>query len=829
MSKILFIVESPGKIKKIQKILGSNYIVDASVGHVMDIPSNDMNIDVKNNFEPIYKIKPGYTKKVNTLKTLAKNAKFIILAMDEDREGEAIANGLIMALKLKKNTYHRVVFNEITKKAIMKGIENPRPLNYNLVYAQKARCVMDKYLGYSLSPLLWDAIMPKLSAGRVQSIIGRILVDKEKDINTFFENDRGSFFRTKGYFVVNKLNILDCILYDKLENNKTEYKGEVSKIEGETKIINFLKKCKKSKYTVTYIFDKISYRNPSPPFITSSLQQEASSKFGFSPKITMSIAQSLYEKGLITYMRTDSTMLADDAMKEIKKYIYDKFNKEYYREKQYKSKVKNAQEAHEAIRPTHIDKNEAGNTPQEKKLYSLIWKRTVASQMSSAKINNTFVQIDISKINDYYFESKFEEILFQGFLKIYNIDTPSDNTPSDNIDTPSDNIDTPSDNIDTPNNFKKINIKLGDKLLYDKIQTKQDYDKPPNRFTEASLIKYLEKNGIGRPSTYASMIDKVLQKKYAEKSNIKGVKKDSKILTLKYNKEIEEESKHILLGKENNKLKPTSLGIQVIDYLLERFESVMDYKFTANMEDKFDDISNGKKVWYKVLNKFNESFEPILLKEKEKNLVIKKDKKEGKWDDPNKRVLGIDKLTGLQVIATKGPHGPYVKLVGSTKSKSKSGCIEKPYTLKNINLEQALEILKYPYELGKYEKNKIVVKKGIHGLYLNWNKQNIPISNTINEKDLNEELACKLIRDKNKNVYQRLEGTNKEIYTILNGEFGPFVNIQKGKKKYNISLKLIVKDDLSTLNKLTVEEIEDIIKKNYNKPKYKSKYKATSS
>ena len=819
MSKILFIVESPGKIKKIQAILGSKYIVDASKGHVMDIPSDDMHIDIENNFEPYYKVKPGYSKRVSSLKNLASKAKFIILAMDEDREGEAIANGLIMALKLKKGTYHRVVFNEITKKAIMKGIDNPRPLDYNLVYAQKARCVLDKYIGYSLSPLLWDAVMPKLSAGRVQSIVGRILVDKEREIENFFEQGAGTFFRTNGYFVIGKSKMLECVLFSMSKDDKEKddgYKGQVSKIEGEPKIQKFLAKCKESDYIIAHIFDKISFRNPSPPFITSSLQQEASSKFGFGPKVTMKIAQSLYEKGFITYMRTDSTSLADDAMKDIKKYVQNKWGKDYYRGKQYKSKVKNAQEAHEAIRPTHIEDDSAGITPQEKKLYSLIWKRTVASQMSPAKINNTFVQVDISKIKNYYFEAKFEEILFQGFLKVYNIGNSDDGDDGDDDEN--------SANL----SFKKYKLKVGQKLDPDKIQSKQDYDRPPYRFTEASMIKHLEKNGIGRPSTYASMVDKVVQKNYAEKGNVPGIQKDSKVLTLQYGKgniKLKEEAKQIVLGKEKNKLIPTPLGIQVIGYLLDRFDKVMDYKFTAKMEDKFDDISNGKKTWYKVLNKFNEEFAPKLAKEQEVNNELKKSKKEGTWNDPNKRVLGTDDKTGWEVIATEGPKGAYVKLVGPTKGQSKTGSIQKPLTLKKINFEQAMEILKYPYELGKFEKKKILVKKGEWGLYLNWNKQNITVPDDILEKDLNEEKAADLIRSKNKNVFQKLEGSKKEIYTVLNGDYGPFVNVQKGNKKYNVSLKSLVKNDMSNLQDVTVEQIEEVIKKSYDKPKYKSKYK----
>lgn len=814
-NKILFIVESPGKIKKIQTILGNEYIVDASKGHVMDIPSDKMNIDIENNFEPIYKVKPGYVKIVNSLKNAVKKTKFTILAMDEDREGEAIAYGLVMALKLKKGTYNRVVFNEITKKAIMKGIDNSRPIDYNLVWAQKARRVLDKYIGYSLSPCLWGSIMPgKLSAGRVQSIVSRIIVDKEREIEKFFENGANTFFRTNGYFTIPKKSYtLESVLYKKEKNKK----GQIAKIEGEENIIKFLKKCKKSEYVIADISDKISYKNPSPPLITSSLQQEASNKHGFSPKITMSIAQSLYEKGHITYMRTDSTSLSDTVMEEIKKYVEKKFGKEYYRKKQYKSKVKNAQEAHEAIRPTHIDVEgiEDGTEP-EKKLYSLIWKITVASQMSPAEINNTFIQIDIIRKKekesmDYYFETKFEEIMFQGFLKLYDIN-----------------------NKDKDLDFKKLKLKVKQKLDLDKIQAKQDYDRPPNRFTEAMMVKYLEKNGIGRPSTYATMVDKVIQKNYAEKTNVKGYEKDSQVLTLDGETlEIEQEIKKVVLGKENNKLVPTSLGIQVTDYLLERFDQVMDYKFTAKIEDKLDNVSNGEKVWYKVLNKFNKTFAPKVEKEMKINAENKKDKKEGTYNDPNKRVLGTDENTGYEVIATKGPHGSFVKLVGPTKGNSKSGPIKTPLTLKKITYEQAMEILKYPYELGKYENKKIIVKKGEYGLYAIWNKQNMAIEDGLTleqENKLTVEKIEELIKAKNKNIINKLTGGKGEIYTILSGEYGPFVNMQKGKTKRNISLKSILNkseleesDYKNQLKNITVEQIEDVIKKSYGKKKYQKK------
>ena len=737
MSKILFIVESPGKIKKIQSILGSDYIVDASIGHVLDIPSDNMNIDVKNNFEPTFKIKLGYNKKVKELKDKYKICKNVILAMDEDREGEAIANGLVIAMKLKKGTYKRVVFNEITKKGIMKGIENPRDIDYNLVNAQKARMVLDKYIGYSLTPCVWKAIMPKLSAGRVQSIVNKIIVEKENEIKEFLDK---SFYKTTGYFE----NDIEGILKNELKENE---------------IKEFLEKCLESKFSIGDIIKKESIRNPPPPFITSSLQQEASNKFGMTPKITMSIAQKLYEKGHITYMRTDSTSLSDDAIKDINKYIVNKWGKELYKNRKYESKVKNAQEAHEAIRPTKIDKEIVGETDQEKKLYSLIWKRTVASQMESAKYDVYIINILISEIKKNYFESKIENLIFCGYLTIY----------------------------DTKINNVEIKIKKGEKIEMKKIESKQEYKKPPSRFNEANLIKFLEKNGIGRPSTYASMIDKVLKKDYAIISNIEGIKKKSNIYVLEKNK-IKNKQKDIVIGKENKKLVPTPLGIKVNEYLVDKFDKIMEYKFTANMEDELDDISNGNKIWYNVLNNFNNTFEPIL------KIELNKENKEIN--------LGKDTQTGYKIIATTGPYGDYVKLCGSTKKECKSVSVE---NMNNITLEQAIKLFEYPLELGKYENKIIYIKKGKYGKYIEWNKNNYSMGDTDN---IDIDAAIQII-NKNKQNYVIQIKDKKTLYTILEGQYGPYINIKYGKTTKNVSLKMYKGD----IKDIVLDDIKKIIEK----------------
>lgn len=754
MSKTLFIVESPGKIKKIQSILGKEYIVDASVGHVLTIPKNGMNIDVHNNFEPVYEIKRGkYRTKVRDLKRLVKRCKFVILAMDEDREGEAIAQGLVTALNLKKGDYKRVVFNAITRKAIMDGINNMREMDYNLVDAQKARSVLDKYIGYSLSPCLWKSVVGKgLSAGRVQSIVGRIIIDREKEIGDFFEADDCSFYKVKGEF--KKMDTSQLL-------NKKDNK--VAKISGDKKMNRFMNKCVKSQYIVQDVYEKKGVRNPSPPFITSTLQQEASNKFKFGVKQTMAIAQRLYEKGHITYMRTDSTMICKEAMKEIKKYVIGKWGKQYYRKKVYKSKVKNAQEAHEAIRPTHIDQDnlEEGLTRNEKMLYSLIWKRTVASQMAPADILKMYINIEITKVKKYYFQTMYEQIVFDGFLIVWDV---------------------------KDGGLKKIKVSVGDNLKMVKIIGKQDYNKPPSRYTEASMISYLEKMGIGRPSTYSSMVEKVCEKKYAEKKNVKGVEKECKIIELcGKTMDINETNGTIMLGKENKKLVGTKLGFQVIEYLMEHFDKIMDYKFTANMEDEFDDISNGKIIWHKVLNNFNKSFSPKVEKEMGKTNVGK--------NNNDKTELGVDKETNQVVQCGEGRYGPYVKMGKKTAS------IVEPLTLETITLDKALELLKYPLLLGKYKRKNVVLRNGKNGLYIVWGDVTVSVKDE--ELDIDLDNAKELL---DKHIVNEFVVNKKKKYIVMNGDYGYYVRIVNGKKKYNVSLPKNV-----NANEIDANDIEQII------------------
>lgn len=568
MGKTLIIIESPGKLKKMREILGNKYEIMASAGHILNFKKGGLKdaIDFENNFKPNYEIisdkNSNFKSKkqiVNELKKAAKNASDIILATDQDREGEMIAWSLAYVLKLKNPK--RITFNAITKGEIIKSIKNPKTIDYNLVDAQKTRQILDIIVGYELSPILWKTIEGAVSAGRVQSVVVKLVVEKEKEITDFLNSDISSFFKYKGSFN----NNIDAILYE-IESNSNEIKSN-----------NLMNKLVKSKYKVKDIMGKESVRNPSPPFITSSLQQEASSKLKFSVKKTMSSAQKLYEGGYITYMRTDSTALSKEAMSNIKKYIIEKFTNKYYKAREYKSKSKNSQEAHEAIRPTDVFLEKIDNDSKigndEKRLYNLIWKRTIASQMESAIFNVINSYISISKLNKYHFVANTEQLIFDGYLRIY-------------------------DNTNKKSNSNKTNndVKIGTTLQVQNLRCEEEYKRPPIRYNEASLVKKLEQLGIGRPSTYASNISIIQSRKYVEIKNTDGIRKNVEIIEWsKKNNEIITKTREINLGKDKNRLIPTQLGINVCDFLNKYFENIMDYKFTSNMENQFDKIAKGKK------------------------------------------------------------------------------------------------------------------------------------------------------------------------------------------------------------------------------------------
>jgi len=744
MSKTLVIVESPGKIKKIKSILGPEYNVMASVGHIRNLDPTRMSIDIDNDFKPEYIIINDKKQVVYNLKQAVKTCKEVILAADEDREGEAIAASLADVLKLKNPK--RIVFNSITKKDILNALRNPTIINQKLVDAQRARMILDKIVGYKLSPLLWKNVGPKLSGGRVQSVVVKIIVDKENAINNF---DSNNYFKITGNF--------EHSLKGSLKKSK-----QLVKLKDDKLVIKLFETFKKCKYFIDNIKERVSTKNPSPPFITSSLQQEASSKFGFSPKITMMVAQKLYEQGLITYMRTDSTNLSEDCLKQCSQVIIDKFGKEYYIKRVYKSKSKNAQEAHEAIRPTHVENSTCNSSnPQQQKLYSLIWKRTIASQMASSKTK--IFTIIISSINNtkklsYYFESTIEKLFFDGFLKIYNIQ------------------------ID---DSKVVLPEKGSEIKVIEILASEEYTKSGSRFTEASLVKELEKQGIGRPSTFANIISKIQNRKYIEKKNITGKTVDAKNIVLKKNK-IKIKKKTINLGNEKNKLVPTVLGTNITNYLVKNFTNIMNYKFSAQLEDGLDLIANGEIEWVNYLKKFYNPFNKIYLKlEAENPVKTSKDK-----------LLGRHPETNFKLYTTTTRYGDAIKIKVSDK-KYKFVSINKPYNIETITLDQAIVLCSYPRILGSYKDEDIELCKGRYGLYIKYNKQNYNCS----DKKIDLDEAIKIISDKEVKQFK----IKNKTYEIKDGKFGPYISYTNKNKKIfrsipaKINPKSITKEQIIAL------------------------------
>ena len=770
MSKTLVIVESPGKIKKINEYLGSEYIVKASIGHVQDLDKKTMSIDIENNFKPNYIISPDKKNVVKDLKDLAAKCKEVILASDEDREGEAIAGSLRTVLKLKDPK--RIVFHEITKKAITDALTTPRQINENLVEAQQARRLLDRLMGYKISPILWNYKVGD-SAGRVQSVVIRILVDKEKEIADAISEP---FLKTTADFSIKdtKFNGVLNYQFKAIEDAKS-----------------FLKTIdKETIFKVITVENKQSTRKPSPPFITSTLQQDASTKMGFAVKRTMDAAQKLYEAGLITYMRTDSTNLSEDALKACKKYIDKEYGKEYSDTKTYSSKSKGAQEAHEAIRPTIIDKSDPeGIDGDLQKVYQLIWKRTVASQMANAKVNVQTISIDAQKNKvsllefkkkQYNFISTLENIEFDGFLKLYDNSSEEDETVKG-----------------------KIEIKEKDTIDMNKIKVSEEYTKLPLRYNEAGLIKFLEKNGIGRPSTYASIISKIIEKKYVEIKNIDGVEKDSNNLELTNNKSmtIKESTKKVKVGKENKKLVPTAIGNKIVEFLVKNFLPVMEIKFTADFEDYLDKIAEGKAKWYNVLQQFYELFNPICIK-------LGKEVKENPTIGNGDKLLGIDDATGLEIYYGSGQYGPYVKRLESKDLQKWKYASVKTDNPEEIELEDALLLLKYPMDLGTFNKKIVYLSKGPFGLYIKYGDKNIPFNETTDEITLESikpllEASVKGAADK---FALKTFTVKNKIINVKNGQYGPFLQIVSGKTKSNIP---IPKD--YDFEELKLEDVLEII------------------
>ena len=665
MQENLVIVESPAKAKKIEEFLGKDYKVMSSYGHIRDLKKKELSIN-EQTMEPDYEIPDEKKKLVTELKATAKKAKKIWLASDEDREGEAISWHLCEVLGLDEEKTSRIVFHEITKPAILDAIQHPRHLDMNLVNAQQARRVLDRLVGFKLSPVLWRKVKPALSAGRVQSVAVRLIVEREREIQKFKSE---SYYRVSAIFALINEN-----------GNATEVKAELDKrFKTHEEVEAFLEKCKDAKFTVEAVNKKPLKRTPAPPFTTSTLQQEAARKLGFTVSQTMMIAQKLYESGRITYMRTDSVNLSTLCTNASKDEIIKVYGSEYSQPRAYHTHSKGAQEAHEAIRPTYMNETSIDGTSQEKRLYELIWKRTIASQMADAQIEKTTINIHIDNAEE-KFVANGEVITFDGFIKVYRESTDDEDGTEDATHI------LPA-------------MKEGDELQRREITATEKFSAAPLRYTEASLVKKLEDLGIGRPSTYAPTISTIQQREYVQKGDKKGVERSYTIDSLKGIKVTQKVKKEIA-GNEKGKLLPTDIGIVVNDFLMENFPGIMDYNFTANVEQKFDDIAEGKTEWNKWMKTFDKDFEP----EVSKVMNARSEHKAGE------RELGTDPKTGKPVFVKIGRFGP-VAQIGSAEDKDKPLFAQLPSNLsiETITLEEALELFKLPRELGEFEDRKSVV------------------------------------------------------------------------------------------------------------------------
>lgn len=733
MSKNLVIVESPAKAKTIEKFLGKDYKVLSSYGHIRDLKSKSFSIDVDNNFAPIYEIPSDKKSLVDNLRAEAAKADTVWLASDEDREGEAIAWHLFDVLELDPKKTKRIVFHEITKNAILHAIETPRDIDLSLVDAQQARRVLDRIVGFELSPVLWKKIKPSLSAGRVQSVAVRLIVERENEIKAFKPEE---YFRVSADFVTSAGASL------KAELNK--------RLPDYTQAKQLVEDCKTAAFTVTDTSVKQVTKSPAPPFTTSTLQQEASRKLGFTVSQTMMIAQRLYEQGFITYMRTDSVNLSSLAINTISDEIKSTMGEEYLKVRKYHTSSKGAQEAHEAIRPTYISNHTIDGTPQEKRLYTLIWKRTIASQMADAQILKTTVDINISTRPE-RFVATGEQIKFDGFLKVY-IEGKDDAADDDNADTA---------------NLSNMAIAAGESLSAQDIAATQRFTQQPPRYSEASLVKKMEELGIGRPSTYAPTISTIQQRKYVVKSEKETLNRQLKNITLAKGK-ISEKTTTETITSEKGKLMPTDIGVVVNDFLTQYFPNILDYNFTAKVEQDFDAIAQGKQEWTDSIRSFYNIFHPSV----DKALNMRLEHKVGE------RVLGTDPATGKQVSVKIGKYGPVVQL-GETDSDQKPqfASLLKDQSVATLTLEQALKLFEFPRVIGSFEDSDISVAVGRFGPYIKHEGKFVSIPKTLTPETITAEQAIKLIEDK------RVEDKNKIVKTfenddklqVLNGRYGIYI------------------------------------------------------
>ena len=751
MQKNLVIVESPAKAKTIEKFLGSDYKVLSSYGHIRDLKKKEFSIDVENGYRPTYEIPEDKKKLVKELKSEAKKAEMVWLASDEDREGEAISWHLFEVLGLEPAKTKRIVFHEITKNAILKAIENPRDIDVNLVNAQQARRVLDRIVGFELSPVLWRKVKPALSAGRVQSVAVRLIVEREREVNAFVSE---SWYRVTAVFEVPGEN-----------GEKAEVRAELgSRFKTKEEAHAFLESCKDASFKITDVVTRPSKKSPAPPFTTSTLQQEAARKLGFSVSQTMVLAQHLYENGQITYMRTDSVNLSDLALGTSREAITSLMGEKYVKTRQYATKSKGAQEAHEAIRPTYMANETISGSAQEQKLYELIWKRTIASQMADAELEKTTATISVSN-SDETFVATGEVITFDGFLRVYKESYDDENEQED------------EGRLLPP-------LAIGQVLEKAEVSATQRFSLCPPRYTEASLVRKMEELGIGRPSTYAPTISTIQQRGYVEKGSKEGVKRSYDILKLKAGK-ITESSKTEMTGNEKAKLLPTDVGIVVNDFLMEYFPGIMDYNFTANVEKEFDEVAEGEKEWTGMMDLFYQDFHPLV----DKTMNIKTEHKVGE------RILGTDPVSGKPVSVKIGRFGPIIQ-IGSAEDEEKPrfAQLAKGFTIETITLEEALDAFKLPRTLGDFEEKTVTVGVGRFGPYVRHNNAFVSIPKDIDPMVISLEEAVDLIKAKREAAENKVIKTFEEEpgLQILNGRYGPYIAYEK--KNYKIPENVEPKD-----------------------------------
>lgn len=754
MAKNLVIVESPAKAKTIERYLGKDFVVMSSYGHVRDLAKKGVAIDVENNFEPQYEISADKKNVISDLRKKVKEVDTVWLATDEDREGEAISWHLFEALKLKEKDTKRITFNEITKNAVLKAIAEPREIDKKLVDAQQARRVLDRLVGFELSPVLWKKVKPSLSAGRVQSVAVRLLVEREREITNF---EATNYFRVTGDFKEDK-NKLSAVLSRNLNSQK-----EVEEI---------LEKCKSADFKVSDVSKTPGTKNPSSPFTTSTLQQEASLKLGFNVSRTMMVAQSLYEAGHITYMRTDSVNLSETAINGAKDAIINAYGAEYSKPRQYKSKSKGAQEAHEAIRPTDFSVSSVSMGRDQERLYDLIWKRSIASQMAPAKLERTTIKIGASSIKE-EFVARGEVIKFEGFLKVYlesNLDEDDEDQAMPDI---------------------LPDLKKGTSVDALSIVARERFTKHPPRYVEASLVKKLEELGIGRPSTYAPTISTIQKRGYVEKLEREGTEREYLLYTLE-NKEVKKEVATEITGRERNKLSPTDIGMVVTDFLIEHFGDIMDYNFTAGVEEEFDDIANGLKEWTEMIRRFYDPFHETV------NETLEHSERAS-----GERYLGEDPKSNDKVIVRIGRYGPMAQ-IGSTdgEEKARFASLLPHQSIETISLEEALDLFKLPRTLGEFEEKVVKANIGRFGPYVQHDGKFVSLKED-DPMEVSLERAIEIIKEK------RIEDAKKIIKTfpedenmqLLNGRWGPYLKI--GKNNFKLPKDIEVE-------KLTYEECIEI-------------------